>query len=247
MPLPVLSVSPSSCPPARPRQPTASPLRWRPVHDDVDPQDLHGVEGVGQVAHGGQRDEAQGRDAPAGHTRQVTSCSQTRPLGGASLDLRAQLKADQVLDVMKNPLAFLHCVPAREEKAFTDKDGRVGRVSQLRQLLREAMVSRVVTFLLAGLLGNSRKGGCPDRCHQPLGTGPRATVTLLSEDCTQIILSSKPWDPSPHPGLPKSSCPSAIHPGEGAPTLLSVVAGPGDTVFIHHSRAGGRHPKHFCD
>ena len=51
-----------------PCQPTASPLRRRPVHDDVDPQDLHGVEGVGQVAHGGQRDEAQGRDAPAGHT-----------------------------------------------------------------------------------------------------------------------------------------------------------------------------------
>lgn len=85
---------------------------------------------------------------------------------------------------MKNPLAFLHCVPAREEKAFTEKDSRVGRVSQLRQLLKEVMVSQVVTFLLAGILGNSRGGGCPNRCHQPLGTGPRATITLLSEDCT---------------------------------------------------------------
>ena len=130
-------------PPACPHQPTASPLRRRPIHDDVDPKDLHGVEGVGQVAHGGQRDEAQGRDAPAGHThtRPVTSCSQTRPVGGAGLDLRAQLKADKVLDVMKNPLAFLHRVPAREEKAFTEKDGRVGRASQLHQLLKEAMVS----------------------------------------------------------------------------------------------------------
>lgn len=47
-----------------------SPLCGRPVHDDVDPQDLHGVEGAGQVAHGGQGDEAQGRDAPAGQKRQ---------------------------------------------------------------------------------------------------------------------------------------------------------------------------------
>lgn len=30
-----------------------SPLRWWPVHDDVDPQDLHGIEGARQVAHGG--------------------------------------------------------------------------------------------------------------------------------------------------------------------------------------------------
>lgn len=43
-----------------PSQPGASPLCWWPVHDDVDPQDLHGVEGAGQVAHSGQSDEAQG-------------------------------------------------------------------------------------------------------------------------------------------------------------------------------------------
>lgn len=75
------------------------------------------------------------------HTQPVTSCSQTQLVEGASLDLRAQLKADKVLDVMKNPLAFLHRVPAREEKAFAEKDGRVGRVSQLHQLLKEVMVS----------------------------------------------------------------------------------------------------------
>lgn len=49
----------------------ASPLRWRPIHDDVHPQDLHGIEGAGQVAHGGQGDEAQGSDAPTGHRRQA--------------------------------------------------------------------------------------------------------------------------------------------------------------------------------
>lgn len=125
--------APQACPPALGEAqplalppPAAPPLRGRPVHDDVDPQDLHGVEGAGQVAHGGQRDEAQGGDAPAGHTHgTVASCAQTRtqPLGPrgrgaggeASLDSRAQLKSDKVLDVVKNPLAFLHRVPAAQE------------------------------------------------------------------------------------------------------------------------------------
>lgn len=45
------------------------PLGRRPVHDDVDPQDLHGVERVGEVHQRGQGDERQGRDAPAGQQR----------------------------------------------------------------------------------------------------------------------------------------------------------------------------------
>lgn len=53
-------------------EPSASPLGRRPVHDDVHPQDLHGVEGVGQVAHGGQGDEAQGCDAPVGRRRRTS-------------------------------------------------------------------------------------------------------------------------------------------------------------------------------
>lgn len=114
-------------------QPRTSPLCRRPVHDDVDPQDLHGVEGVGQVAHGGQSDEAQSRDALAGHKRPtggaVNSClldadARTgRHWERLASDLRAQLKSDKVFDVMKNPLAFLHCIPARQEKAFSHKEG----------------------------------------------------------------------------------------------------------------------------
>lgn len=48
---PVLSVSPSSCPPGMsPQAHCLTSLRWRPVHDDVaDPQDLHGVEGLGRL------------------------------------------------------------------------------------------------------------------------------------------------------------------------------------------------------
>lgn len=51
----------------------------------------------------------------------------------AGLDLRAQLKADKVFDVMKNPLAFLHRIPAREERAFIHKEGRVEGFRYLRQ------------------------------------------------------------------------------------------------------------------
>lgn len=114
-------------------QPSAPPLCWRPIHDDVDPQDLHGVEGVGQVAHGGQSDEAQSRDAPAGHKWQtegtVNSCLPEAALGAvrdSGLDLRAQLKSDKVFDVVKNPLAFLHCIPTREKKAFIHEEGLAG-------------------------------------------------------------------------------------------------------------------------
>lgn len=45
--------------------PAAVPLSGRPVHDDVDPEDLHGIEGVGEVHEGGQGDESEGRNAPA--------------------------------------------------------------------------------------------------------------------------------------------------------------------------------------
>ena len=140
-------------------QPGTSPLCRRPIHDDVDPQDLHGVEGVGQVAHGGQSDEAQGRDAPVGHKQQdraplAAACPMQMQLmtalGEAGLDLRAQLKSDKVFDVMKNPLAFLHCVPARDETAFICKEGLVE--SQLWQLLNEVTVSPRGDTMLVPLL-----------------------------------------------------------------------------------------------
>lgn len=108
------------------------------------------------------------------------------------------------------------------------------------------MVSRVVTFSLLAFLGIVEKGNVLIGVTSPWGRSLSHSYPL-SEDCTQIILSSKPWDPSPHPGLPKCLLPSAIHPGEGAPTLLSVVAGPGDTVFIHHSRAGCFSPQALQD
>ena len=38
-------------------------LRGRPVHEDVDPEDLHGVQRVGDVGQGGEGDEHQGRYA----------------------------------------------------------------------------------------------------------------------------------------------------------------------------------------
>ena len=90
-------------------------------------------------------------------THRALSPAAPRPgtRGDAGLDLRAQLKSDKVLDVMKNPLAFLHRIPAREEKAFMHKEGQTRRVSQLRHLLKEATVSPEVTFLLAGILRES--------------------------------------------------------------------------------------------
>ena len=45
---------------------THTPLGGWTVHDDVDPQNLHGVEGVGQAEEGGESDEGEGRNAPEG-------------------------------------------------------------------------------------------------------------------------------------------------------------------------------------
>lgn len=41
-----------------------------------------------------------------------------RPCRRWPRNLRAQLKSDEIFDVVKNPLAFLHCIPAGE-KVFT--------------------------------------------------------------------------------------------------------------------------------
>ena len=40
------------------------PLCWGSVHDDVDPEDLHGVEWVRETHHCGQSDQCQGRYTP---------------------------------------------------------------------------------------------------------------------------------------------------------------------------------------
>lgn len=93
-----------------------SPLCGWPVHDDVDPQDLHGVEGAGQVEHGGEGDEAQGRDAPAGTAADAAvSPLQTgaQDRGPSGLHSRAQLEPDEVLDVVEDALALLHGASAR--------------------------------------------------------------------------------------------------------------------------------------
>lgn len=42
------------------------PLSGRTVHDNVDPQDLHGIQRVGEVHQRRQGDERQRCDAPAG-------------------------------------------------------------------------------------------------------------------------------------------------------------------------------------
>lgn len=102
--------------------PSASPLCWRSIHDDVHPQDLHGVEGAGQVAHGGQGDEAQGCNAPAGQRQQAAPLSARTARGTRSLQrtgclcLRAQLEADEVLDVVEDAFAFLYRAPEREAR-----------------------------------------------------------------------------------------------------------------------------------
>lgn len=115
--------------------PSASPLCRRSVHDDVHPQDLHGVEGAGQVAHGGQGDEAQGCNAPAGQRQQAApQCAHrtrtargTRSLQGTGcLCLRAQLEADEVLDVVEDAFAFLHRAPEREARVWVARKVLVG-------------------------------------------------------------------------------------------------------------------------
>ena len=58
-------------------------LRGRPVHEDVDPEDLHGVQRVGDVGQGGEGDQHQGRDA------------------------RGELEPDKVLYVVEDALALL--------------------------------------------------------------------------------------------------------------------------------------------
>lgn len=40
------------------------PLGWRPVHDDVDPEDLHGIQRVGEIHKCCQGDEGKGSNAP---------------------------------------------------------------------------------------------------------------------------------------------------------------------------------------
>lgn len=40
------------------------PLGWRPVHDDVDPEDLHGIQRVGEIHKCCQGDESKGSNAP---------------------------------------------------------------------------------------------------------------------------------------------------------------------------------------
>ena len=69
----------------------AERLRGRPVHDDVDPQDLHRVEGRREAAYARDRDERERRDG------------------------RAQLEAHEVADVCVNALALLYRTQQRRE------------------------------------------------------------------------------------------------------------------------------------
>lgn len=42
------------------------PLGWRPIHNDVDPEDLHGIQGIGEVHKRCQGDESEGSNTPKG-------------------------------------------------------------------------------------------------------------------------------------------------------------------------------------
>lgn len=67
---------------------------------------------------------ASGRQrAPSIAARQMQPLTAVRDSG---LDLRAQLKSNKVFNVVKDPLAFLHCVPTREKKAFIHEEGLSG-------------------------------------------------------------------------------------------------------------------------
>lgn len=83
------------------------------------------------------------RDTSGRHTAPSTAARQrqTQHLAAVGmLDLRAQLKSDKVFDVMENPLAFLHCIPAREQRGFVHRGGLAETCARLRQLLKEVML-----------------------------------------------------------------------------------------------------------
>ncbi len=48
------------------------PLGWRPIHNDVDPEDLHGIQRVGEVHKRCQGDESEGSNAPNGRDHFVS-------------------------------------------------------------------------------------------------------------------------------------------------------------------------------
>jgi len=112
---------------------------------------------------------------------------------------------------MKNPLAFLHCVPAREEKAFTDKDGRVERVSQLRRLLKEAMVS------LLAFSGMVEEGDVLIGVTSPWGRVPEPRSPFCLKIAHRSFSHPSPGTPALTQDSQSASCPLAIHPRERAP------------------------------
>lgn len=190
------------------RPPGASPLCGRPIHDDVDPQDLHGVEGVGQVAHGGQSDEAQGCDAPVGHKRQN---------GARSTELAAQTQhwerpaSTYVLSWNRTKFLMLWKMPLPsstallQERGSTGSQGRPGEEVQPRcRLLKAVMVSArgdcmpgtPFPCLLAGILGGTlvETDDVPTGTISSLGQvpAPRSPSSLKTELLCHVIPGPEP-------------------------------------------------------
>lgn len=99
-----------------------SPLSRRSVHDDVDPQDLHGVQRVGEVHQRRQGDEGECRNAPGdqqGETEGSNTESRDRSVTDGGLYSRAQLEANKVFDVVVNSFSLLDGRPADRKQTPT--------------------------------------------------------------------------------------------------------------------------------
>lgn len=86
---------------------TPVPLSRRSIHDDVDPKDLHGVQGVGEIHQRRHGDECQRCYAP-GHQKGASEVA-ILTLGNISCVFysRAQLETHKVLDIVVDSFPLL--------------------------------------------------------------------------------------------------------------------------------------------
>ena len=98
------------------------PLSWRSVHDYVDPEDLHGVERVGETKKSGESDESEGGYAPGRREMWLN----VKSLKLALSDLRAELKPYKVLNVVVDHLAFFNGRPGTNWREGQKERGRNG-------------------------------------------------------------------------------------------------------------------------
>lgn len=83
------------------------PLSRRSIHDDVDPKDLHGVQGVGEIHQRHHGDEGQRCNAP-GHQKGASEVA-ILALGNIPRVFysRAQLETHKVLDIVVDSFSLL--------------------------------------------------------------------------------------------------------------------------------------------